>query len=549
MGNPLNAKIGKILEVTSDLPKERIDELVQTAELNEQQGVQSTIEQLLVDGKLLDGEEAARLRRDAEAVLDAPSIPGYVVIAKLGQGGFGAVYKAVQQSMDRLVALKILPPDRAKDQTFIDRFYREARSSGKLDHSNVVRGYDVGEASGLHYFAMEFVDGQSVEKWLGQLGRFSVADAVKITYDVACALVHAQEHNLVHRDIKPDNIMITKKGVVKLADLGLAKQLDEQAQLTQTGSGFGTPFYMPPEQARNAKYVDGRSDIYALGATLYRLVTGKLPYTGETALEIITAKEKGTHPKASALNPAVPAPLNLVLDKMMSREPGHRYQTAAELVAELDRLGLHGSQLSFIEGSAKSEQPTASHLTSRAHHAKPTQPHKAEKKTATAKAPNQPTVGDATLWFVKFRDDNSKEVKVRLQTDRIRELIKGGQLDETAEASHSPKGPFRKLATYEEFERLLLGQIAQKRAETRAPRTSHKLADLIQNIEKEQRWYKIRKRIRETGHVFLTWVLAAVILVVGGYAIWTYVIHPNWSKVPGQTAPAQPAAPAPQAGS
>ena len=149
----------------------------------------------------------------------------------------------------------------------------------KLDHSNVVKVYAVDSFKGLHFAAIEYVDGKSVQDWLDQEEKFSVADAVHLTIAAAEGLKHAHDLNMVHRDIKPDNILLTSRGVVKVADFGLAKVLDEDVSMTQSGTGLGTPLYMAPEQARSAKTVDQRSDIYALGATLYHMLTGTLPFS------------------------------------------------------------------------------------------------------------------------------------------------------------------------------------------------------------------------------------------------------------------------------
>src|SRR5262249_22290853 len=159
----------------------------------------------------------------------------------------------------------------AASQASVDRFYREAKSGALLNHPNVVRNLAVGQdrATGKHYLVLEFVDGASAHALLQRYGRLSVGDAVHIALDTARALEHAHSRSIVHRDIKPDNILITRSGLAKLADLGLAKRTDEASHLTAARQGFGTPYYMPYEQAMNAKYADGRSDIYALGATLY----------------------------------------------------------------------------------------------------------------------------------------------------------------------------------------------------------------------------------------------------------------------------------------
>ena len=230
---------------------------------------------------------------------------------KLGKGGMGEVYLARQVSLDRLVALKTLSRELSKKEDFVARFQREARSMAKIDHVNVVKVYAVDSVKGIHFAAIEYIDGKSVQDWLDHLETFSVGDAVHIALISAEALRHAHDQNMVHRDIKPDNILLTSKGVVKVADFGLAKALDEDVSMTQSGTGLGTPLYMAPEQARSAKTVDQRSDIYALGATLYHMLTGKLPFSGDTALELIIAKETGKYtpgPPASIRCPRTSGP-------------------------------------------------------------------------------------------------------------------------------------------------------------------------------------------------------------------------------------------------
>src|SRR5690606_28560226 len=266
---------------------------------------------------------------------------------ELGQGGMGKVYLAQQISLDRPCAVKVMSAELSKKPDFVERFIREARSMARLDHPNIVRCFAVGEEKGKHYVAMELIDGKSMQDWLNELGRLDVADAVLITLICADALQFAHAKNMVHRDIKPDNLLVTREGLVKVADLGLAKAIDEDMSMTQSGTGLGTPHYMPPEQARNAKHVDARCDIYALGCTLYHFLTGELPFRGETVLELITAKEKGQFKPASRLNPAVPERLDLIIDKMMARDPKHRYASCGEVIHDLERLGLAGETLSF----------------------------------------------------------------------------------------------------------------------------------------------------------------------------------------------------------
>ncbi len=268
--------------------------------------------------------------------------------AKLGAGAMGIVYKAHQLSMDREVALKILPEHLAENEEFVERFQKEARMSAKLHHPNIVGGIAVGEENGLHYFAMEYVDGENLDQWRRRLNRLSVGDAVRICLDVARALEHAYARGVLHRDIKPANIMISRDHMVKLADLGLAKVEGDDGR-TQVGEMTGTLAYMAPEQARNAKASDHRCDLYALGTTLYVLLTGERPFSASTPIEWVETKEQGTFPPASRLNPDVPASVDRILGKLLAPDPRRRYQTAAELVTDLEATKLVNSKL-YLDG-------------------------------------------------------------------------------------------------------------------------------------------------------------------------------------------------------
>ncbi|MCK6470530.1 MAG: protein kinase [Planctomycetes bacterium] len=269
-------------------------------------------------------------------------IAGYEILGKLGAGAMGAVFKARQESLDRIVALKILPPSVAKDEKFIERFQREARTSAKLVHPHIVQGIDVGRdpASGLWYFAMEFVDGQPLGRLLKQRGTLHEDEALKIIRQVADALVCAEKHGIVHRDIKPDNILMTSRGEAKLADLGLAKQTGAQdATLTQDGKAVGTPYYMAPEQARGeTKDLDIRTDLYALGATFFHLVTGEPLFTGETGA-VIMVKHLSEKPRlAHQVNPEVSEACGRLIGRLVQKKREQRPASAAELIELIDNL-------------------------------------------------------------------------------------------------------------------------------------------------------------------------------------------------------------------
>ncbi len=268
-------------------------------------------------------------------------IGGFEILGKLGQGGMGAVYKARQKSLDRVVALKVLPPSIAKDAVFTERFQREARASAKLNHPNIVRGIDVGKdaATGLWYFAMEYIDGSTLKKVLDEQKIVTEERALAIIRQIALALETVNAHGMVHRDVKPDNILLTKDGEAKLADLGLVKQLNnEDGSLTQSGQAVGTPFYMATEQIRGAAAeIDIRTDIYALGATLYHLVVGAPPYKGLTTAAIMSMHLTDPVPNARKANPDVSEACSRLIEKMMQKKREQRVQTPAELLTLIDK--------------------------------------------------------------------------------------------------------------------------------------------------------------------------------------------------------------------
>ncbi len=302
------------------------------------------------------GEGAAKPRR----------IGGFDLLATLGKGGMGTVFKARQVSMDRLVALKVLPPNLAKNQGFVQRFLREARSAAKLNHPNIVQGYDVGDADGVYYFAMEFVDGPTLKDLIRRERRLDEKKALNLIGGVARALEHAHGHGIVHRDIKPENIMITREGVVKLADLGLARSSEAVDTVTLDGAALGTPHYMAPEQARGDPDIDIRADIYALGATLFHLVTGEFPFTGPTAAAIMAKHLTAPLPDPREKNPALSRPVCDLIRRMTAKEREDRPETPTDLLAEI-RDALEG-KIKLRAPATRTREPV--HLVHSVHGAK-----------------------------------------------------------------------------------------------------------------------------------------------------------------------------------
>jgi len=266
-------------------------------------------------------------------------IPGYKILEKIGHGGMGTVYKARQLSMDRVVALKVLSEKYSANREFVDRFIREARAAGRLNHPNVIHVHDVSKVNQLHFFSMEFVDGFSLKELLRIQGKLEPGKILDIALQTAKALEFAHENGIVHRDIKPDNIMITKDGVVKLADLGIAKSFDEETANDATHQQrrvLGTPHYMAPEQALG-KEIDHRVDIYALGATMYHTLTGHTPFTGSTAHEVIRAHIQESLPPIQEFSPQVPDALCFIVERMMAKMPEKRYPNMTRLIEDLER--------------------------------------------------------------------------------------------------------------------------------------------------------------------------------------------------------------------
>ena len=447
----------------------------------------------------------------------------FLISKKLGQGGMGAVFKAKQVSLDRDVALKVLARHLADDEKFVSRFQREARVMAKLDHGNIVRCYSVGKETELWFLAMEFVDGCSLQDLIDKNGKFSVGDALYVTLRVADALNYAHELNLVHRDIKPDNVLITKKGVVKLADLGLAKPMNDDLSMTASGVGAGTPHYMAPEQMRSAKDVDGRADIYALGSMLYVMLTGKKPHDGETLVKLLEQKERGRFEPARKLNPNVPDKLDLMIDKMLAKSLTARYQTCAELMRDLDGLRIAHDYLSvlFPEGSPATSTGAGTKTNFAGGKGNTTVPPGSGSTQTPKSSPKKEVDHSASdIWYLAAGSTVDGRKKVRkLTQSQMKELIKSKQIDSMSEASKQPGTGYRALATYREFEMLFRSQIAQKRMERKTEKLQdkfNKIADEVETYERRKKWGRFFNSVG--GWIMLLIALAA--LAGAGYGIY-----------------------------
>jgi len=269
------------------------------------------------------------------AGLDGKTLGPYRVIAQIGLGGMAKIYKAYQPSMDRIVALKVLPEHYAQDPQFVERFYREARTIAQLEHPNILPVYDFGEQDGITYLVMRFLDGGTLQE-LMEKQRLSLHQTVDILVQVCAALDYAHRKGVIHRDVKPSNVLIDREGLVYLSDFGIAKVLESASRLTQTGTALGTPAYMSPEQCMGTP-IDKRSDIYSLGVLMYEMAVGKVPFKADTPMAVLFAHLHEPLPMPRSNNPAISEELQLVILKAMAKDPNDRYQTAAEMGAALRR--------------------------------------------------------------------------------------------------------------------------------------------------------------------------------------------------------------------
>ncbi len=266
-------------------------------------------------------------------------IGNYEILEEIGEGGMGIVYKAKQKGLDRVVALKVLLPNLSRKKSFVERFMREARNAAKLDHPNIVTIFEVGTDKDSYFFSMKFVEGEDLADILLK-GPLPLKDAVDLTCQIADGLSHAHQIGVIHRDIKPANIIVDKKKRAVITDFGIARAAWEE-KLTVTGQSIGTIEYMSHEQFEGSSNLDQRTDVYSLGATLYRMITGASPYPGDTTQEVMYKKIKGDYPAPTEVNRSLPPWVNGVVAKAMEQSRNKRFKTASEF-AEALKAGLAG---------------------------------------------------------------------------------------------------------------------------------------------------------------------------------------------------------------
>jgi serine/threonine-protein kinase len=348
---------------------------------------------------------------------------------------------------------------------------------------------------------------------------------------IADALKYANEMNLIHRDIKPDNMLVTEKGVVKLSDMGLAKATDEDLSMTQSGTGLGTPYYMPPEQAADAKHVDHRSDIYALGCTLYYFLTGQLPFTGTSAMELILAKTKGTFARARSLSKDIPERLDLIIDKMIAKDPKSRYQNYDDLMRDLQSIGKANPSLTFI-GSVSGSWPApsvavmagstmgSSIAAATSQVSRPAASQSGAHRAPVVAAPAAQTQGEAT-WTVIQPQPNGPPKKVKATTTQILQLLKKGALEPSAKCCLSTSTDYRPIASFAQFEKAVHAKNVQANAEKKA----ENFKQLYNEIDRAQRWrpwIKWFKGFFDGVAGLISLVIYLAVLGAIGAGLWLY---------------------------
>lgn len=352
---------------------------------------------------------------EAPRAASPQQVGDYDIIAKIAEGGMGAVYKARHQSTGEIVAVKVLPPATAKNPVLLKCFEQEYKVAVALDHPHVVRAIEFCGVGTSPFLVMEFVDGESLGAKIEREGALPEELAIRLIAQVCQGLHRAHKQKLVHRDVKPDNILITHEGTAKLTDLGLVKELDNEMNLTKTGRGLGTPNYMAPEQFRDAKNADVRCDVYSLGATLYTLVTGGVPFGKVGPLECWLRKQRNELPSAREVNPAVSERVDWAIMRAMSGDPDKRPSSCKEFVEDLTGTSL-----------------------------KPPTPD-------SAKAASD-------LWYLVYRDDDDETHTVKGTTDGIRKALKDGLLGDASNvrASRTKQGQFLSLSSHPEFRDLVI---------------------------------------------------------------------------------------------
>jgi len=343
-GTNVDTILGKIVVDVGLATSEEVQQCIEQARQLAQDSNQRSLGEILIANDYITKRQYHRLKERVEAERSGQQIPGYKIVGKLGAGAMATVFKAKQLSLDRMVAIKVLPRKFSSNAQFIERFYSEGRSAAQLNHANIVQAFDVGQAGDYHFFVMEYVDGRTVYDDIVKNKRYNEQEAIDIVLQISEALLHAHSMGLIHRDVKPKNIMLSKsesqRGVsettAKLADMGLARAMsDKEAAEAEQGKAFGTPYYISPEQIRGELNIGPPADIYSLGATLYHMVTGNVPFDGKNPSAVMHKHLKAELVAPDHVNQKLSPGISEVIEMMMAKNPRDRYQNCKDLIADL----------------------------------------------------------------------------------------------------------------------------------------------------------------------------------------------------------------------
>jgi serine/threonine-protein kinase len=343
LGSNLDTEIGRVVVDTGLATRTEI-EFCREAQKQSSDPNQRSLADLLVENSFITVNQAKRIRQLIDERKNS-QLPGFQLLGKLGKGAMATVYKAKQLSLDRIVAVKVLPKKSSDNPEFVDRFFKEGKAAARLSHNNIVQAIDVGTSpEGYHYFVMEYVEGKTLYDVMqpppvGEGRAFSETEALDIMIQMADALHHAHQRGLIHRDVKPKNILLTPQGVAKLTDLGLARAADDkEAAETEAGKAYGTPYYISPEQIRGDVDIDFRADVYSLGATFYHMVTGRAPFDGETPSAVMHKHLKQPLVPADHVNTSLSAGVGEIIDLAMAKNRDDRYRTTEDMLEDLEAV-------------------------------------------------------------------------------------------------------------------------------------------------------------------------------------------------------------------